>query len=491
MFLALPRRDHPDSDTVPPPGGHIFDRRGRESGAPPRVLCGFCRVELWGAGLAMDPLSELQDDLTLDDPSQALNQLKLASIDEKNWPSDEMPDFPKSDDSKSSSPEPVTHLKWDDPYYDIARHQIVEVAGDDKYGRKIIVFSACRMPPSHQLDHSKLLGYLKHTLDQYVESDYTLLYLHHGLTSDNKPSFSWLRDAYREFDRKYKKNIKALYIVHPTMFIKTLLILFKPIISFKFGQKIFYVNYLSELSEHVKLEQLGIPRQVLKYDDFLKSTQKSPATAPKPMPPRPPLPNQQFGVSLQQLREKNPEQQPIPLVLRETVAYLRAHGLTTEGIFRRSANTQVVREVQHKYNMGLSVDFEQYNEVHLAAVILKTFLRELPEPLLTFDLYSHVVGFLNIDESQRVKATLQALQTLPEENFLVLRFLTAFLVQISVLSDQNKMTNTNLAVVFGPNLLWAKDAAITLKAINPINTFTKFLLDHQGELFPSPDGKGL
>ncbi|XP_015333355.1 rho GTPase-activating protein 1 isoform X3 [Marmota marmota marmota] len=419
----------------------------------------------------MDPLSELQDDLTLDDTSQALNQLKLASIDEKNWPSDEMPDFPKSDDSKSSSPEPVTHLKWDDPYYDIARHQIVEVAGcdepegtqsgDDKYGRKIIVFSACRMPPSHQLDHSKLLGYLKHTLDQYVESDYTLLYLHHGLTSDNKPSLSWLRDAYREFDR-----------------------------NFKFGRKIFYVNYLSELSEHVKLEQLGIPRQVLKYDDFLKSTQKSPATAPKPMPPRPPLPNQQFGVTLQHLQEKNPEQDPIPLVLRETVAYLQAHALTTEGIFRRSANTQVVREVQQKYNMGLPVDFDQYNELHLPAVILKTFLRELPEPLLTFDLYPHVVGFLNIDESQRVEVTQQVLQTLPEENYQVLRFLTAFLVQISAHSDQNKMTNTNLAVVFGPNLLWAKDAAITLKAINPINTFTKFLLDHQGELFPNPDCKG-
>lgn len=44
----------------------------------------------------MDPLSELQDDLTLTDTSQALNQLKLASIDERNWPSDELPDFPKS-----------------------------------------------------------------------------------------------------------------------------------------------------------------------------------------------------------------------------------------------------------------------------------------------------------------------------------------------------------------------------------------------------------
>nr|KAF6463931.1 Rho GTPase activating protein 1 [Rousettus aegyptiacus] len=204
------------------------------------------------------------------------------------------------------------------------------------------------------------------------------------------------------------------------------------------------------------------------------------------MPPRPPLPNQQFGVSLQHLQEKSPEQEPIPLVLQETVAYLQAQALSTEGIFRRSANTQIVREVQQKYNMGLPVDFNQY-DLHLPAVILKTFLRELPEPLLTFDLYPHVVGFLNIDESQRVEVTLQVLQTLPEENYQVLRFLTAFLVQVSANSDQNKMTNTNLAVVFGPNLLWAKDAAITLKAINPINTFTKFLLDHQAELFPSPD----
>lgn len=41
------------------------------------------------------------------------------------------------------------------------------------------------------------------------------------------------------------------------------------------------------------------------------------------------------------------------------------------------------------------MDFDQYNDLHLPAVILKTFLRELPEPLLTFDLYPHVVGFLS------------------------------------------------------------------------------------------------
>lgn len=42
---------------------------------------------------------------------------------------------------------------------------------------------------------------------------------------------------------------------------------------------------------------------------------------------------------------------------------------------------------------GLPVDFATYEDVHLPAVILKTFLRELPEPLLTFGLYSDVVNF--------------------------------------------------------------------------------------------------
>ncbi|KAL8169621.1 UNVERIFIED_CONTAM: Rho GTPase-activating protein 1 [Gekko kuhli] len=75
----------------------------------------------------MEQYPDLQEDLSLEDTNESLNQLKLASLDDKNWPADEMPIFPKSDDTKSS-PDSVTHLRWDDPYYDIARHQIVEVA---------------------------------------------------------------------------------------------------------------------------------------------------------------------------------------------------------------------------------------------------------------------------------------------------------------------------------------------------------------------------
>lgn len=47
----------------------------------------------------------------------------------------------------------------------------------------------------------------------------------------------------------------------------------------------------------------------------------------------------------------------------------------------------------HAHGLGEQVNFFEIDDVHLAAVILKTFLRELPEPLLTYKLYNDVVNF--------------------------------------------------------------------------------------------------
>ncbi|KAG2463066.1 RHG01 protein, partial [Polypterus senegalus] len=339
--------------------------------------------------MSSELLVDLQDDLASDDAARALDQLKLSPLEDKTWPAEEVKEVGKS--------------------------------GDDNYGRKVILFSACRMPPNHELDHHKLLGYLKHTLDQYVESDYTLIYFHHGLTSENKPSLNWLRDAYREFDRK--------------------------------------------------------------YDEKLRASLKMPVQGQRPAPFRPSLPHQQFGISLAHLRERSPNDDKIPLVMRETISYLSGQGMQTEGIFRRSANVNMVKEVQSKYNSGIQVNFSDYEDIHLPAVILKTFLRELPEPLLTFHLYNDIVNFKNLEGDAKISAVCGMLHTLPKENLASLEFLLGFLVQVSKQSEFNKMTNTNLAVVFGPNLLWGKDAAITLSAIGPIISFTKLLLDNYQEIF--------
>ena len=67
-------------------------------------------------------------------------------------------------------------------------------------------------------------------------------------------------------------------------------------------------------------------------------------------------------------------------------------GAETEHIFRRSANILTVREFQSLVNRGESASLESYGDVHLGAVLLKAFLRELPEPILTYPLYDTVLA---------------------------------------------------------------------------------------------------
>lgn len=56
-----------------------------------------------------------------------------------------------------------TELSDEEDYTDIARLGIVEVVGDDSAGRKVIVVSACKLPPigkdSRDFSHAKLLRY--------------------------------------------------------------------------------------------------------------------------------------------------------------------------------------------------------------------------------------------------------------------------------------------------------------------------------------------
>ncbi|CAH8614448.1 unnamed protein product [Schistosoma intercalatum] len=90
----------------------------------------------------------------------------------------------------------------DSDYPDISRLGVLQGAGDDKLGRKIIVFSACRLPAADLIDHQHLLMYITKTLEQYVSIDYVLIYFHFGLTNKNRPKFKWLVQAYRTFGRK-------------------------------------------------------------------------------------------------------------------------------------------------------------------------------------------------------------------------------------------------------------------------------------------------
>nr|CAI5848506.1 unnamed protein product [Callosobruchus analis] len=363
-------------------------------------------------------------------------------------------------------------------FHEISRYGIVDVKGDDAVGRKIIVVYACKLPPIKEIDHGLLLSYLKYTLESYVKQDYSLVYFHYGLSSKNKPSLGWLVQAYKAFDRNYKKNLKALYLVHPTSFLKIVSQIFRPLISAKFGKKLNYINRLKELNELVPIEKLDIPEEVIEHDKKLGGEVPLPTAVDHIFEPT--LPTQQFGVTLQYIRDYY--KSVLPPVVKQCVEYLdQPDALETEGLFRRSANAVKVRALKEAANRGEKLVFE---DPHEAAVLLKKFLRDLKEPLLTYELYDEIVQFQswNKDEQLRLVSIL-VMEKLPEDNYKVLKYIINFLSRVMERSDLNKMNAQNLAIVFGPNLVWSELVSMSLAAIGPINMFTQFLLVHQNDIF--------
>ncbi|XP_013124043.1 BCL2/adenovirus E1B 19 kDa protein-interacting protein 2 isoform X6 [Oreochromis niloticus] len=127
----------------------------------------------------------------------------------------------------------------------------------------IIVFAVCFMPESNQPNYryimENLFKYVIGTLELLVAENYMIVYLNGATSRKKMPTVGWLRKCYQQIDRRLRKNLKSLIIVHPSWFIRTLLALTKPFISSKFSQKIKYVYSLSDLAELVPMEYVSIP----------------------------------------------------------------------------------------------------------------------------------------------------------------------------------------------------------------------------------------
>ncbi|CAF2050718.1 unnamed protein product [Rotaria magnacalcarata] len=366
----------------------------------------------------------------------------------------------------------------------ISEYGIIECCGDDKFGRKTIVFSACRLPNQDVIRNSQfktvakfrecLFKYFLRAFDQYVDMDYVLIYFHYGLRSYNRPSYGWLMQCYLKIDRKYKKNLKALYLVHPTTWIKFFWPVIRPFISVKFSRKVTYINRLSQLEEYVHLDNIRIPAEVKSFDPL----------SPLGISKNRTHPTTKFHVSLKFILENEPGE-VIPLVVRQTIDFIKNFGLNEPGIFRRSTLVSLTKQVQTKYNEGQPVVFEQYGDVHLAACILKTFLRDLSEPLMTYRLYPELLGLSALKRPDQVDIIRDLIiEKLPTQNYNVLKYLIEFLNLVSNYSNTNLMTTSNLAIVFGPNLAWAEDVQMnSLANYSLINTFTEILIARYTELF--------
>ncbi|XP_009947911.1 PREDICTED: T-cell activation Rho GTPase-activating protein, partial [Leptosomus discolor] len=80
------------------------------------------------------------------------------------------------------------------------------------------------------------------------------------------------------------------------------------------------------------------------------------------------------------------EDDTLPQPVQDILAILYMRGPSTEGIFRKAANEKARKELKEDLNKGGNVDLKS-KSVHLLAVVLKDFLRNIPSKLLSADLY--------------------------------------------------------------------------------------------------------
>uniref|UniRef100_A0A9J8ACX1 Myosin IXAb n=1 Tax=Cyprinus carpio carpio TaxID=630221 RepID=A0A9J8ACX1_CYPCA len=184
----------------------------------------------------------------------------------------------------------------------------------------------------------------------------------------------------------------------------------------------------------------------------------------------PELSSRQFGVELSRLTS---DERAVPLVVEKLINYIEMHGLYTEGIYRKSGSTNKIKELKQGLDTDAnSVNLDDYN-IHVIASVLKQWLRDLPNPLMTFELYEEFLRAMGLqDKREVVQGVYSVIDQLSRTHLSTLERLIFHLVRISFQEETNRMSSNALAIVFAPCILRCPDTTDPLQSVRDISKTT-------------------
>ncbi|NWU67993.1 TAGAP protein, partial [Pterocles burchelli] len=182
------------------------------------------------------------------------------------------------------------------------------------------------------------------------------------------------------------------------------------------------------------------------------------------------------------------EDDTLPQLVQDLLAILYMKGPSTEGIFRKAANEKARKELKEDLNKGRNVDLKS-KSVHLLAVVLKDFLRNIPSKLLLVDLYEKWMQALEKpSKEEKIEELKEVADKLPRPNLALLKHLLSLLHHISQNAETNRMDSSNLAICVGPNMLSPEtDNMLPLEVQKEMNdkvtVLVEFLINNCSEIF--------
>uniref|UniRef100_A0A663EM15 Rho GTPase-activating protein 42 n=1 Tax=Aquila chrysaetos chrysaetos TaxID=223781 RepID=A0A663EM15_AQUCH len=180
--------------------------------------------------------------------------------------------------------------------------------------------------------------------------------------------------------------------------------------------------------------------------------------------------------------------------VRKCIHAVETRGITILGLYRIGGVNSKVQKLMNtifspKSPPDMDIDMELWDNKTITSG-LKNYLRCLSEPLMTFKLHKDfIVAVKSDDQNYRVEAVHALVHKLPEKNREMLDILIKHLVKVSLHSQQNLMTVSNLGVIFGPTLMRAQEETVAaMMNIKFQNIVVEILIEHYEKIFhTAPD----
>ncbi|KAI0918052.1 hypothetical protein AcV5_002832 [Taiwanofungus camphoratus] len=162
-----------------------------------------------------------------------------------------------------------------------------------------------------------------------------------------------------------------------------------------------------------------------------------------------------FGVDLAEQMAR--DDMDVPPIMVKCCEAIEKYGLQSQGIYRIGGTVSKVAKLKERLDRDLdsvNLDADEWSsDISNVTSVLKMWLRELPDPLFTYNLHN---GFLEAarNENERLRHIRlhERVNDLPDPNYSTLKYFMGHLHKVVQNEAQNAMSIQNIAIVFGPTL---------------------------------------